>query len=51
MHRPAALASEVGQCLQYMTESARASYGTRRWTAMSCGKSSGQARTDIETIG
>ena len=36
---------------RYMTESARASYGTRRWTAMSSGKSSGQARSDIETIG
>ena len=34
-----------------MTESARLSYGTRRWTAMSAGKSAGQARTDIETIG
>ena len=36
---------------QYMTESARLSYGTRRWTAMSSGKSAGQARSDIETIG
>ena len=34
-----------------MMASARASYGTRRWTAMSSGKSSGHARSDIETIG
>ena len=34
-----------------MTESARLSYGTRRWTAISSGKSAGQARSDIETIG
>ena len=36
---------------RYMTESARASYGARRWTAMSSGKSSGHARSDIDTIG
>src|SRR5580704_5216841 len=34
-----------------MTESARLSYGTRRWTAMSSGKSAGHARTEIATIG
>ena len=34
-----------------MTESARASYGARRWRAMSVGKSGGQARSDIDTIG
>ena len=36
---------------QYMTESARDSYGGRRWTTTSSGKSSGQARSDIETTG
>ena len=34
-----------------MTESARLSYGARRWTAMSPGKSGGQDRSDIDTIG
>ena len=34
-----------------MTESARLSYGTFRWTAISFGKSSGHARIDIDTIG
>jgi hypothetical protein len=34
-----------------MTESARASYGTRRWVGRSSGKSPGQARSDRETIG
>ena len=34
-----------------MIASARASYGARRCTAMSSGKSSGQARSEIETIG
>ena len=36
---------------QYMTESARLSYGTRRWTAISSGKSAGQARSEMESIG
>ena len=36
---------------QYMIESAMDSYGGRRWTTMSSGKSSGQARSDIETTG
>ena len=31
--------------------SARLSYGERRWTAMSSGKSSGQARSEIDTTG
>jgi hypothetical protein len=34
-----------------MTESARLSWGARRWTAMSVGKSGGQARSDIASIG
>lgn len=51
VNRPAAFASDFAKTLQYMTESARLSYGARRWTAMSSGKSAGQPRTDIETIG
>jgi hypothetical protein len=34
-----------------MTESALESYGGRRKTAMSSGKSGGQARSDTETTG
>jgi len=34
-----------------MTESARDSYGGRRWTTMSAGKSGGQARSDSDTTG
>ena len=34
-----------------MTESARESYGGRRWMAMSSGKPGGQARSDTETTG
>jgi len=33
-----------------MTESARASWGARRWVAMSAGKSVGQARRQIARI-
>jgi hypothetical protein len=34
-----------------MIASARASYGARRWVAMSSGKSGGQNRSEIETTG
>ena len=34
-----------------MIASARASYGARRWTAMSSGKSGGQNRSEIEITG
>ena len=34
-----------------MIASARASYGARRWTAMSSGKPGGQNRSEIETSG
>ncbi len=34
-----------------MTASARASYGERRWTAMSSGKSGGHVRKEIDAIG
>ena len=34
-----------------MIASARASHGGRRWTAMSSGKSGGQRRREIDSIG
>ena len=48
---PVARGASSESTWRYMMASARASYGERRWTAMSSGKSGGQVRSEIETTG
>ena len=48
--RPSRVRARSASTWRYMTESARLSYGARRWMAISSGKSSGQARNDMDAI-